>query len=332
MLKKIKKGPKMKIYILPVLLTALLSPFFAAGPVSSAENKVVAKVGDISITESELAEALNRFKPASVYHNVGTEKMEKFKKDALNELIDIELFHKEAKKRGVKISKSAIDEVVEANITRLGSKKKMNEALTKKGISMEDFKEEIRKHQMVLTLLNDLAKEAEYKDEELRRYYEDNKSKFKRPEGLRLYHILVKVEPGATEEEWEKRRLDVEEILRKIKSGEDFGDTAYNYSEDPYKFKSGDLGFVHKGQLEKEIEDAAFSLKEGELSGVIRSIYGFHIIKAGERKPEAIVSFDEIKEKTRKELNGKRLEEKKKELLDRLRKEYPVEIYIKIDG
>jgi len=293
---------------------------------------VVAKVGDTSITESELGEALNKFKPADVYHNVSPEKMEKFKKDALNELIDIELFHKEAKKRGVKISKSAIDEVVEANIKRLGSKKKMKEALKTKGITLNDFKKEIKKHQMVLALLNDLAKEAGYKDDELMRYYEENKSKFRRPEGLRIYHILVKAEPGATEEEWEKRRLDAEEILRKIKAGEDFGDTAYNYSEDPYKFKSGDLGFVHKGQLEKEIEDAAFSLKEGELSGVIRSIHGFHIVKAGERKPEALMSFDEIKEKTRKELTEKRFEEKKKALLDRLRKEYPVEIYIKIEG
>jgi len=321
----------MKRYILPLLLAILLS-FLADIPFSSAENKVVAKVGDTTITESELGDALNRFKPASLYHNVSPDKMEKFKKDALNELIDIELLHKEAKKRGIEVSKNAINEVIEANIKRLGSRQKMNEAIKNKGITLDDFKEEIKKHQMVFTLLNELEQEAEYNEEELRGYYEENKSKFRRPESVHLYHILVKVDPEATEDQWEKRKIDAEEILRKIKSGEDFGDIAYNYSEDPYKFKSGDLGFVHKGQLVEDVEKVAFSLKEGELSGVIRSIYGFHIIKAGERKPEAIVNFDEIKEKTRKELTEKRFKENKKALLDKLREEYPVEIYIQTDG
>lgn len=321
----------MKRYILNALLAIILS-LCAAIPFSSAEDNVVAKVGDAPIAESELTDALYKFKPPGMYHNVSPDKMEKFKKDALNELIDIELLHNEAKKRGVKVSRKDIDAVVEANIKKLGSEQKMNEALKKKGITLDDFKEEIKKHQMVLALLNKLRKEADYKEEELRRYYEENKSKFKRPESVHLHHILIKVEPGAAEDEWEKRRLYTEEILEKIKSGEDFGEVAYNYSEDMYKFKSGDYGFVHRGQLEKDVEDAAFSLKDGELSGVIRSIYGFHIIKGGERKEQGIVSFDEIKEMKRKELAEKRFKEKKKVLLDKLREEYPVEIYIQTDG
>lgn len=322
----------MKGYILPVVLAAITAAFFAAEPVLSFESKAVAKVGDTSITEFELREALNRYKPAGEYHNVSPEKLEGFRKDALNELIELELLHKEAKRRDIRVSESTIDEVVEANIKALGSKENFTKALKKIDMSLDLFKQEIKKHQMIIALLNDIEKDARYQDEELKRYYKENKSKFKRPEGLHLYHILIKVDKSAVDDEWEKRRLYAEEILNKLKSGEDFGEIAYNYSEDSYKFKSGDYGFVHKGQLEKEIEDAAFSLKEGELSGVIRSIYGFHIVKAGEKKPETIFSFDEIKEKTRKELTKKRYEEKRKALLKRLREEYPVEIYIGTDG
>jgi parvulin-like peptidyl-prolyl isomerase len=321
----------MKRDVLPVIITALVAAFLVTARAYSSEEKVVAKIGDTNITESELKEALKSFKPPSTYHNVSPEKMHQFRKDALNELIDIELLHKEAKRRGVIVPDSAINEVIEANIQRLGSQKNLNNALKMKNQSLDEFKEEINKHQMVITLLSEIKRDAEYTDEELRRYYEENTSKFKRPDSVRLYHILVKVDPGAADDEWEKRRLDAEDILKKLKSGEDFGEIAYNYSEDAYKFKSGDYGFVHRGQLEKAVEDAAFSLKEGELSGVIKSIFGFHILKGGERKPQAMMSYDEIKEKTKSELNEKRFEENKNALLDRLRAEYPLEIYINTD-
>jgi parvulin-like peptidyl-prolyl isomerase len=321
----------MKKHIVSVVITAFVMAFLFTAHAYSSEQKLVAKVGDKGITRFEFIEALKSFKPPSLYHDVSQEKMHQFEKEAIKELIDIELLHKEAQKRGVKVSRDTIKEVIEANIQRLGSKKNMERMLASKGQSLDSFKEEIKKHQMVITLLHDMKKDAEYEEEELKRYYQENRSKFKRPESRRLYNIVIKVEAGVPDDEWEKRRLEAEEILNKLKSGEDFGEIAYKYSEDDYKVKAGDYGFVHKGQLEKEIEDTAFALEEGELSGVIRSIYGFHIIKGGERKPAEIMSYDEIKGKTKMELSKERFEENKKELLDRLGEVYPVEIYINME-
>lgn len=319
----------MERYFSPILLLLF---FLLSVSAPAAGEKAAAKVGDTTITETELEEALDSYKPPGTYHDVSRKMRDKFRKDALNDLIEIELLYKEAHKRGLKVSGDDVDKVVEANIKRLGSKKRLNEELRRQGTSMDDFREKIKKHQMVIALLNDLAREADYKEDELRQYYEANKPRFRRPEGIHLYHILIKVEPGATEPEWEKRRVYAGEILAKIKAGEDFGNVAYDYSEDPYKFKSGDLGLVHRGQLDpKELEDAAFSLKEGEMSGIIRTIYGFHILKAGEKKPEEDLSFDNVRDKIRKELAGKRFEEKKKYLLERLRKEHHVAVYMKFE-
>jgi parvulin-like peptidyl-prolyl isomerase len=77
-----------------------------------------------------------------------------------------------------------------------------------------------------------------------------------------------------------------------------------------------------------ELEDAAFGLKQGEVSSLLRTIHGFHILKAGERKPGEIKSFDEMKDKLRKDLEKKRFEGKKQALIENLKKEYPVEIYL----
>lgn len=312
----------------------LISIFFFLSLVknySFAEDKIIAKVGDSVIRESQLEEALEKYKPTGSFHNVSPEKRHKFRKDALNDLIDFELLFKEAKKRGIKVKGSTIDDVIEENVKKFGSKKKFKEVLKKQGLTIDEFKERVRKYHMVITLLNNIFKDTEYKEDELREYYEKNKQRFKRPESLHLYHILIKVDSTAIEEEWEKKKKYAEEILDKIRSGGDFGEVAYNYSEDPYKFKSGDLGFVHKGQLEPDIEKVAFSLKEGEMSGIVRSIYGFHILKAGEKRPETMMTFDEVKDKLKKDLDAKRFEEKREALLERLKKEHAIEIYIKFE-
>jgi parvulin-like peptidyl-prolyl isomerase len=143
----------MKKYIVRVIIITLVAAFFVAAHAYSSEQKVVAKVGDKSITQFEFAEALKSYKPPSVYHDVSPERMHQFEGDALNELIEVELLHKEAQYRGIKISGSVINGVVEENIQRLGSKKIMTRELNRKGISLDQFKEQIKKHQMVISLI-----------------------------------------------------------------------------------------------------------------------------------------------------------------------------------
>jgi peptidyl-prolyl cis-trans isomerase C len=174
--------------------------------------------------------------------------------------------------------------------------------------------------------------ESRHSDVEVRGYYEENKARYKRPEALHLFQILLTVEPTAMERVWQEKKKVAEQVRDKAAAGEDFADLAYRFSDDPYKYKGGDLGFIHKGRLTpQELEDAAFGLKQGEVSGVIRTIHGFHILKSGERKPEEQLSFDEVREKIRKDIDKKRFENKKQELLDKLRKEYPVEISSLVD-
>lgn len=291
--------------------------------------KTIAKVGDREITEAELDLALERYKPKGVFHGImKPEEKKKYRKDALDDIIEEELLFREAKKRGIEVSKKIIDDVIETNIKRLGSKKAFDEALKKEGISLKDFKERIKRRQLVLSVIKDISDASKVKEQELKDYYEHNRDKFKRPEAIHLYHIYFKVEPTAGDEERQKRKAEAEDVYRKIQKGEDFGSLAYQYSEDEYKVKNGDMGIVHRGQLiPPELEEAAFSLKEGEVSGIVNTIYGFHILKAGKRSPEEFLSFDSVKERLKKELTEKRFEEKKARLLQELKKEFRVIIY-----
>jgi len=312
---------------------ALLILFFVVNTAAvSAAEKAVARVADTIITEADLRDALDRYIPSGAFHgSIDRSQKDEYRVSALNDLIETELLYREALKRGMKPSEEAIEAVILHNIKQFGSEEKMNKAMEARGFTLDILRDKIRKNNMAETLLKELRAQSSYTEEELQKYYEENRAKYKRPDAIQLYHILISVDPGASEEIWQEKKKFAEQLLAKIRAGEDFGSIAYKYSDDPYKFKSGDLGFVHRGRLSPpELEDAAFSLKSGEMSDVIRTIHGFHILKAGERKPGETKSFDEVKGMLKKELEKARYEENKKALIDRLKKEYPVEISLEL--
>lgn len=127
-------------------------------------------------------------------------------------------------------------------------------------------------------------------DEELEKYYKENKTDFFRDITLRASHILVDTEEKA------------DEVLKEINDGTDFGDVAKKYSSCPSKDIGGDLGFFTKGRMVKEFDDAVFNMTVGEISKAIKTQFGYHIIKLTEEKAAGIMAFDEIKENLKKEL------------------------------
>lgn len=292
---------------------------------------IVARVGDSVITEMDLEDALDHYMPPGGFHSKSLEKRDKFKKDALNGLIEEELLYREALRRGLKVSDEIIEAVIKENIKRLGSRKRFDQILKDKGLSLKTFRERIRKAQLVQALLRDIQEESKYSEEELRDHYEKNKARFKRPESVHLYHILFRIDPSLPGEESKKEAI-AKEIRQRLLKGENFSNLAIKYSEDPYRVKGGDLGFIHRGQLNpEELEEAAFALKEGEIAGPIKTIYGFHIIKAGERRPEETLGFDAVKDKLKEELSNKRFTDYKKDLITRLKKKYTIQVFIPSD-
>ncbi len=297
---------------------------------ASDPNKVVAKVGDFEIKEVYLEEVLDRYVPRGGYHPIVEEsERKKYAKDALNDIIEIELLYHGAEERGIKIPDEKINRVIKANIKKFGSEENFKKALKRNGLDIKSFRERIKKYSMVRQLLADLMEESKCSDEEARRYYEKHRSSFKRPESVHLFHIHIKVSPTATEKEWKEKKKFAEKILERLKKGESFYDLAYKYSDDQYRVKGGDMGFIHKGRLRpEELDKVAFSLKVGELSDVIQTIYGYHILKVTEKKPPEQLGFDEVKDRIKNKLTKKKYENKKREIIERMRKKYPVQVFI----
>jgi peptidyl-prolyl cis-trans isomerase D len=145
-------------------------------------------------------------------------------------------------------------------------------------------------------------------EEGMRALYEERREEFDRPERVRARHILVRVVQGATPEVEDSARARTEAILERVRGGEDFAKVAQEESDDPgTAAKGGDLGFFARGQMVPEFEQAAFSLEPGTLSGVIRSSFGFHILRVEERQAAELVPYEEVREELARDLVTQRL-------------------------
>lgn len=140
-----------------------------------------------------------------------------------------------------------------------------------------------------------ISQQIEVSEQQIQSYYSSHKDDFRTPERVHVRHLLLMTQ-GKPKEEVTKIRAHIDDLLKQVKAGADLGKLAAQYSEDPgSKVKSGDLGWVTRGQMVKNFETASFSLKPNEISDVVTTEYGFHIVQALEKQQAGLRPFDEVK-------------------------------------
>jgi peptidyl-prolyl cis-trans isomerase C len=165
-------------------------------------------------------------------------------------------------------------------------------------------------------------------EEDLKKHYTANEKKYTDPEQVKARHILIKVAAGAPVEEKKKAKEKAEGLLKRLKDGEDFSKLADEFSEDPTtKKKGGDLGFFPRGRMVKPFEEAAFSLKNGQMSGVVETQFGYHIIKVEDRKEAKVKPFEEVRESVKTQVEAEMGKAKVDEFVKKITQESGLEVY-----
>jgi peptidyl-prolyl cis-trans isomerase C len=170
---------------------------------------------------------------------------------------------------------------------------------------MEDMKKRVI---VEAYLKKKVEEQVKLSDADLQKFYDQNKDKFKAGEQVRASHILVKTEKEA------------QDVLAQLKGGAKFEDLAKKYSVDPAGQKGGDLGWFGKGNMIPEFEKAAFAMKEGETSGIVKTKFGFHIIKLTGKRPAGLLPFAEVKEQLKASLMPEKQQEVFKKVKEDLKK------------
>lgn len=172
-----------------------------------------------------------------------------------------------------------------------------------------------------------MAQRVEITDEELEKYYKDNSAQYTQAERRKASHILFTVSSDAADEEKQTVKLEAQAILDKLNSGADFAESAKQYSKDPGSADNGgELGFFSKGEMVPAFEEVAFSMKPGEISALVETPFGFHIIKMLEIEGGEVESFDKVKAKILETLQFEMVENdffEKSELIQTLAYEQP---------
>jgi peptidyl-prolyl cis-trans isomerase C len=214
-------------------------------------------------------------------------KLQLTKRNVLDQIISEKLLIQEARNRGLEQDKNVLEQI----------KKTTEQILVQSLIEKE------------------IIGKVKVDDQEALTYYEENKDNFITKEQVYLYNILVETEEVA------------QDILEKLKAGGDFIEIAKEKSTGPSAAQGGDLGYVSKGGLIPEIENVVFALEIGNISDIIKSEYGFHILKVTDKKPEILKTFEEVKEEIVKTL----LSTKQKEAFDNLLEELKSKVTIEIN-
>jgi len=226
----------------------------------------------------------------------------RFRAQALEQLIAQELLIQEAKKQNININ----DEQVQAELQRAASSQNLSmedfeQLLKAYGQDMEEVKKQIREG---LTYEKILEKQWEGKTDvntpDARQYYENNIEQFQEPEQIRASHILISTrtnDPNADKAKVKaEAKIEIEEIQKKIAEGADFAEMAKEHSQGPSAPRGGDLDFFPRGKMMPSFEEAAFSLEVGQVSDIVETSYGYHLIKVTGHKDSNTISFEEAKE------------------------------------
>ncbi|MBI5140719.1 MAG: peptidylprolyl isomerase [Nitrospirae bacterium] len=302
----------------------------ASAPVDP--QTVVARVNGVSVREADILEMLNiaiSKTPQIAFLITNDEELKSFKREVLDQLVARELLSQESAKLEIPGMAKLVDEKYASVKASFPDEATFKAAISERNFTEELLKKDIEKTIRIQRLLDEkLKKGVQIPEEEIKSFYDGNKDKFTEPESMRARHILVRIEDG---QDGEKKATEkIEGLLKRAKAGEDFAALAKDNSDDVISGPNGgDLGSFTRGRMAESFEKAVFALKSGEISGIVKTTFGLHIIKCEEYKPEKVVSFDEAKAEIKDYLENTAVEGKIEGYINSLRTAAKVEILLK---
>ena len=321
--------PFWRLLIVLTLIT-LASPAYV-GESQSAEQKVAVVNGTV-INQAEFDNEMNRVVERLQRTGRFPNDLERsqMKKQVLENLIARELLYQESQKKGIKVDQKEIEAQLTALKGRFPSEVEFKKALSTMNLTEAGLRFQFERDLAIRKLLDDqIGGKSTVSEKESRAYYDGNLESFKKPEQVRASHILIKVDQGADEAKKAEARTKIESLQAKLKNGEDFGAVAKEYSEGPSGPKGGDLGFFGRGQMVKPFEETAFSMKPGQVSGMVETRFGYHLIMVTERTPESTLSYEEVKDRLEQYLKQQKVQEEIAAYVETLKGKAKIERLVK---
>ncbi|HSU53482.1 MAG TPA: peptidylprolyl isomerase [Candidatus Dormibacteraeota bacterium] len=321
--------------------TSTPAPTDAATPAKSGPkisdlfpDEVVAKGKGVSIKRSQLDDAMVSIKStfAARGQDVPPDEMHHLEQQVLDRLIQVQILLQKATDQDKATGKDVCQKRMEAFRTRAGSEEAFTRQLKSVGTTPEELQSKMAEESTAEAVL-ERELNIKVSDDAVKKFYDENPSKFEQPEMVRASHILISTRDEANKElpadQKSAKRKKAEDVLKRARAGEDFAKLAKENSDDPgSKDKGGEYQFA-RGQMVPEFETAAFSLKTNQISDIVTTTYGFHIIKLSEKIPAKKIELAKVSPDVKEFLKQEEMKKHQQDLqtyLDKLKKDAGVEI------
>ena len=315
-----------------IIMAALILPVALALPVAQAQAIFVARANGAGISQEQLERTFDeelKQRKLNLLQIRNPQRVKEMKRAVLDRLIEQELFWQQAQVAGTVANPQEVEQAFQSTLGQFKSKVAFEQRLLIEGYTPESYRLLVKKQVSATKYANSVgAKVAAVSDQEVHQFYLDNPEKFTRPQQVHARQILIKVAAGANDKERAASRGRIEQLLKEARAGEDFEKLARLHSEAPTKQWGGAMDPFARGQLAKPLEDAAFALAAGQMSDVVTTREGFHIIKVETLDAEVIVSEEQARDQIRSFLTQRKANAAIEKEAERLRSAGKVDILI----
>lgn len=301
----------------------------AVKPVPATLPAVVARVNGEDVSKTDLDRMLRNME-LRAGQPIPPDRRDEIVRQSVDQLVTYTLLAQEARHRKMDVTEQEVD----AHITQMqaqfgGDPAAFAKALAQRGSTLDLLKKDVRNDLIISKMMDaDAATQPAPTDQDARAFYQKNPDKFQQPESVRASHILIRVDPKADAATKQKARREIEAVLKQARAGADFAKLAREHSQDGSAAQGGDLNYFTRGQMVPAFDKAAFALKPGQLSGIVESPFGYHIIKVTDHKPARTIPFEEASARITQYLADQRRNDRADAFVAELRKSAKIEVLI----
>jgi parvulin-like peptidyl-prolyl isomerase len=295
-------------------------------------SKVIAKGKGMEVTRGQLDDEIIRIKGQASAHgqSIPPEQMPLMERQVLEQLIQLQLLKAQATDADKAAGKALAEKRFEDAKAKMGSEEALNRQLKLMGATREDVLAKWSESAAAEAVLKRELK-VNVTDSDTKKFYDENPARFEEPEMVRASHILLmttdpKTNAELADEQKAAKRKQMEGLLKRARAGEDFAKLAKEYSEDPGSRDTGGEYKFARGRMVPEFETAAFSLGTNQVSDIVTTRYGYHIIKLSEKIPARKVEYAKAASDIKEGLTQQELQKLFPDYLAKLKKDAAVEI------
>ena len=299
-----------------------------AKPMPAVLPDVLAHVNGEDVKKADFDRLIKNME-LSANQPIPAERRDEILRRALDQLVTYTVLSQETRARKVAVTDAEIDQTVKQMQSQFPSEAEFKKALTARGMTVEKLRSDARLDMGINKMMQaEVASAPPPTDAQVREFYDKNPDKFKQEEAVRASHILIPADEKADEATKKKARAEIDDVLKQLKAGGDFATLAKKYSKDGSAAQGGDLNFFSKGQMVPAFDQVAFSLKPGEMSDVVTTPFGYHIIKVTEHRAASTVPFEQVSERIKEYLTEQQKQARAQSFIEELKQKAKIEVLV----